>query len=311
MNLAKFRLLSTTALTLAIGATISSSAHTTSRGHRSPVAPVQTAANACRANPCAAKRPCGPCAPRNPCNPCAARNPSNPCAAKSPCGPVNPCAAAAVTTPCVVPRLAAANPCAARNPCTPCNPCTPRKPCNPCSPASANEAAKRPPELTEEEAVTAYACAAPHMARAYRGSGRATADAYRGWARFNRVPYPAEAHGVRFMNNYANAVARDTYARWEGASAMPVGSVLAKDSFIVSRDGKLSVGPLFVMTKQGAGFSAVARDWRYEMIMPDGAARADANIQTFCNNCHRRAGAPDDYLMFVPLPYRVSTKPGR
>ncbi len=149
------------------------------------------------------------------------------------------------------------------------------------------------------------------MARAYRGSGHATALAYRGWARFSRVPYPAEAHGDRFMNNFANSVARDTYARWEGLGSMPAGSVLAKDSFVVSRKGSVSVGPLYVMSKQGARFNPAARDWRYEMIMPDGAVRADAKLQTFCNNCHRRAGAPDDHLMFLPLPYRVSAKPGR
>ena len=149
------------------------------------------------------------------------------------------------------------------------------------------------------------------MARAYRGSGHATALAYRDWARFSRVPYPAEAHGDRFMNNFANSVARDTYARWEGLGSMPAGSVLAKDSFVVSRKGSVSVGPLYVMSKQGARFNPAARDWRYEMIMPDGAVRADAKLQTFCNNCHRRAGAPDDHLMFLPLPYRVSAKPGR
>ncbi len=169
----------------------------------------------------------------------------------------------------------------------------------------------RPPELTENEAATAYACVAPYLARAYRGSGHAAASAYRGWAKFNRVPYPAEAHGVRFMNNYANPVARDTYARWEGLGSMPIGSVLAKDSFIVSPNGKVSVGPLFVMTKQGARFNVATRDWRYEMIMPDGVVRGDTNLQTFCNNCHRRAGAPDDHLMFLPLPYRVTAKPGR
>ncbi len=324
----KFRLLSTTALSLAIGVAISSGVHTASRGHRSPVVPIQIATNPCRANSCAAKRPCGPAAPLSSCNPCAVRNPCNPCAAKRPCGPVNPCAAASVTTPCVVPRLAAVNaraaripcrPCAATNPCsagspcgpcTPCNPCAARNPCNPCSAGAKGESEPRPPELTEEEAATAYACVAPHLAKAYRGSGRATALAYHGWARFNRVPYPTEAHGVRFMNNYANEVARDTYARWEGLGSMPTGSVLAKDSFIVSRNGKVSVGPLFVMTKQGARFNAATRDWRYEMIMPDGAVRADKNLQTFCNNCHRRAGAPDDHLMFLPLPYRVTAKPG-
>ena len=48
-----------------------------------------------------------------------------------------------------------------------------------------------------------------------------------------------------------------------------------------------------------------------DMLFDGGAVRGDGKIQTFCNNCHRRAGAPDDYLMFVPLPYRVTANPGR
>lgn len=149
------------------------------------------------------------------------------------------------------------------------------------------------------------------MAKRYRRSGHGAALAYRGWTRFSRIPYPAEAHGVRFMNNYANAVARDAYALFEKAGTMPAGSVLAKDSFIVSPDGAVSVGPLFVMTKQPAHTSDATRDWLYEQVLPEGRVRRGSDIQRFCNNCHRRAGARDDYLMFLPLPYRVVAQPGR
>ena len=87
----------------------------------------------------AACNPCNPCAPKgcNPCNPCAAGgcNPCNPCAAGA-CNPCNPCAGGGMTSNCVVPRLAAANPCAAAKGCNPCNPCAP-KGCNPCNPCAA------------------------------------------------------------------------------------------------------------------------------------------------------------------------------
>ncbi len=264
----------------------------------------------------------GPCAGANPCNPCAATSPCNPCAAANPCNPCNPCAAraAAAPTDCIVPRLvqlAAANPCAMANPCNPCaaaNPCHPcpaASPCNPCAAASpcnpcAAAGEEEPPKLTEAELIAAYDCVSPYQAAAYARSGHPAAAAYRDWTRFSRTAYPAEAHGVRFMNNYANEVARATYGRFEGHGAMPTGSVLAKDSFVVAPDGPIAVGPLFVMEKRPAGFSAAARDWSYTMIMPDGAVREDAATQEFCNHCHRRAGAADDYLMFLPLPYRVS-----
>ncbi len=163
-----------------------------------------------------------------------------------------------------------------------------------------------PPELTEAELIAAYDCVSPYMAEAYARSSHEAAAAYRSWTRFSRTAYPTEAHGVRFMNNYANDVARDAYGKFEGVGTMPTGSVLAKDSFIVAPDGAILVGPLFVMEKRTAGFSEVARDWLYQMIMPDGAVRADAAIQSFCNGCHRRAGAVDDHMMFLPLPYRIT-----
>jgi hypothetical protein len=188
----------------------------------------------------------------------------------------------------------------------PCNPCAAANPCNPCAAVAEVE----PPELTEAELVAAYDCVTPYLDAAYAPAGHEVATLYRGWARFSRTAYPAEAHGIRFMNNYANGVGALTYGRWEGLGPMPVGSVLAKDSFIVADDGKIAVGPLFVMEKRPPGHSAEARDWSYTMIMPGGAVQADASIQAFCNGCHRRAGASDDFLMFLPLDRRVGGSGG-
>lgn len=313
-----------------------------------PAQTVRTAANACKANPCAVKRNCNPCAGGKSCSPCAAKSRCNPCAAKkscSPCGagnPCNPCLASGIPTKCVIPRLASAhrsgnpcavkkgcspcgpgkscNPCAARKGCNPCaakkgcnpcaakkscNPCAAKKGCNPCNPCGAGE--KEPPVLSDAERVAAYDCVAPYLAKAYAKSCRPAARTYPEWRRFSKLSYPAEAHGIRFMNNYANETARDDYGKWEAGGTMPAGSVLAKDSFIVGENGAIAVGPLFLMSKGAAGSNAVRRDWTYTMIMPDGSVREDAGIQKFCNDCHRRAGAEDDNLMFLPLPYRVTT----
>lgn len=164
-----------------------------------------------------------------------------------------------------------------------------------------------PPKLTEAEIVAAYDCVSTYMAVAYARSNHETAAAYRSWTRFSRTAYPAEAHGARFLNNYANEVGRDAYGKFEGVGTMPTGSVLAKDSFIVTPGGAILVGPLYVMEKRTAGFSEAARDWFYQTIKPDGAVRADGEIQKFCNDCHRRAGAVDDHLMFLPLRYRKAS----
>lgn len=309
-------MISTTALAVVLGVSAAVANGQTVRGQLT-----QMAANTCRANPCAAKKGSNPCAANKGCNPRAVQKAGNPCGAGNPC---NPCVAAGVATDCVIPRLAAAyrdgnpcavkkvpNPCAAKKGCGPCgprnisNPCVAKKACSPCSPCGA--ATKEPPALSEAEAVGAYDCVRSHMANVYAKSCHPTAIAYHNWRRFSRISYPAEAHGVRFMNNYANKTAMVDYGKWEAAGAMPSGSVLAKDSFIVGEDGKVSVGPLFLMAKGTAGMNAITRDWRYTMITPNGSVRQDAAIQTFCNKCHRRAGAEDDNLMFLPLPFRIST----
>ncbi len=257
-------------------------------------------------NPCAVKKACGPCAAGTACNPCGAKKNCNPCAAKKAC---NPCTAKKTCNPCAVQRTC--NPCTAKKTCNPCaatrtcNPCAAKKTCNPCNPCAAD--GKVPPELSDAEAVAAYDCVVPHMTKAYAKSCHPAGRAYRSWARFSMVSYPAEAHGVRFMNNYANEIASGEYGKWEAAGAMPPGSVLAKDSFIAGDDGSLSVGPLFLMAKGAAGSNAATRDWTYSVIMPTGTVREDAATQEFCNKCHRRAGAEDDNLMFLPLPYRIKT----
>ena len=326
MGEVKTGLISTTALAIVMGVGITGGASGKSLRACRPGQPLQLAANACRANPCAAKKGCNPCAAKKACNPCVAGKTCKPC---------NPCAVATVATECVIPRLAAAsrggNPCAAKKSCAPCNPCGAGKACNPCAakktcnpcaakkscnPCAAKKACnpcnpcgagtKEPPALSDAEAVAAYDCVRPHLAKAYAKSCHPAARTYPNWRRFSRVSYPAEAHGTRFMNNYANKTASDDYGKWEAAGTMPSGSVLAKDSFIVGEDGRVSVGPLFLMAKGAAGSNAAMRDWRYTMIMPSSSVRQDTAIQNFCNKCHRRAGAEDDNLMFLPLPFRVS-----
>lgn len=265
-------------------------------------------------NPCAAKNPCNPCAAINPCNPCAAANPCNPCAAANPCNPcaANPCTANAASN-CVIPRLtkSGANPC---NPCTPANPCNPCAAANPCSPcAAANPcnpcAAGTAVELTDAEAATAYDCLREAMRAAYGKSGNATATSYADWRRYSRVAYQSATHGGRYVQNYANATAR-AYGVFEKAGVMPVGSVLAKDSFLVDGNGKATMGPLFTMEKMPAGFSASSGDWKYTMIMPNGSVfgitngKNSAGMQ-FCVECHAAVAEEQDHMMFLPDEYRT------
>ena len=257
-------------------------------------------------NPCAAKKGCGacnPCAAKKACNPCAAKKGCggcNPCAAKKGCGGCNPCAAKKACSPC--------NPCAAKKACNPCNPCGAKNACgacNPCNPCAAGDA----PELTAAEARNAYDCLVKDLVAGYAKSGLDVASYYKDWKNYSSQPYVSDTHGGRLVNNYGNALAA-SYNKYEEAGRMPVGALLAKDSFSVTSKGKTGPGPLFLMEKMQAGFKAESGNWRYTMVMPNGQIFGTTNGRnsgkmTFCYECHMAVAEEQDSLMFLPDEYRV------
>jgi len=212
---------------------------------------------------------------------------ANPCTA-------NPCAA----NPC------AANPCAA-NPCA-ANPCA----ANPCAPAPAAE-------LSDAQAAAIYEDIAAELRAGYAKSDHPVTTAYFKWKRYNKTPYVSATHGGRYVNNFANDTAK-AYGRFEKAGVMPAGSIVVKDSFRVApanpcaanpcaASGKAQPGPLFIMEKMQAGFSPETGDWRYTMIMPNGAVFGEtkgrnADKVRFCAECH--GGSEYDSLFFLPEEYR-------
>ncbi len=167
---------------------------------------------------------------------------------------------------------------------------------------------RNPAQLEPAEAERVYRGLAGDMTAGYRLSGDPVAKAYSGWRRYNNAPYRSATHGNRYLNNYANAKAR-AYGRFEAAGRLPVGSVIAKDSFTVTEDGAVHPGPLFIMEKMPAGFKYVTADWRYAMIMPDGSLFGvtdgpGAERVEFCIACHL-AREDRDHLFFIPERYRA------
>jgi hypothetical protein len=167
----------------------------------------------------------------------------------------------------------------------------------------------RPAELSDAAALTVYMRMIDEMTAGYRLSGDSSAGAYRTWRRYNKTPYRSATHGQRFVNNYANNLAK-AYGRYENAGDLPEGAVLAKDSFAVTSRGDVFSGPLFLMEKMPAGFDPKGRDWRYTMIMPDGSlfgrtkGEGSGRVE-FCATCHETAGAENDHLFFLPKEQRV------
>ncbi len=168
---------------------------------------------------------------------------------------------------------------------------------------------ENPAELSNDDARAVYARLTGKLLKGYRLSGVRTAEVYQSWRRYNTAPYRSATHGKRFVNNYTNAIGK-AYGDFEKAGAMPVGTIIAKDSFAVTADGGVYSGPLFVMEKMPAGFNSASRDWQYSMIMPDGSIFGvtngqDAENVAFCVTCHQTAGDANDHLFFMPKEFRL------
>ena len=163
-------------------------------------------------------------------------------------------------------------------------------------------------ELSPADAKRIYARIATDVEEAYKLSRHPVATSYRRWKQYNAAPYRSATHGRRYVNNYANRAAA-AYGRYEDAGTLPVGAVIAKDSFAVTEDGAVHPGPMFVMEKMPAGFNDASGDWRYTMIMPDGSIfgvtdGTGSKRVEYCISCHL-ARESHDHLFFVPEAYRL------
>jgi hypothetical protein len=168
---------------------------------------------------------------------------------------------------------------------------------------------RRPARLTPAEAEEIYRQLVDELVAGYAPSDDPAARDYRGWRRYNSAPYLSATHGNLYINNYVNEVGR-AYGRFENAGILPVGAIIAKDSFVVDRNGEVRPGPLFIMEKMAKGFNYVSGDWRYTQIMPDGEVFGTtqgegAERVEFCIGCHL-AVEQQDHLFFIPTPYRVA-----
>jgi hypothetical protein len=141
-----------------------------------------------------------------------------------------------------------------------------------------------PFDLEEAQVVALYDCIKDQMAERYAKEGDEIGAGYRSWAVTSTRPAVAGPHGNRFLQTFANDIAAEQYLKFEEEMGpMPVGSVLAKESFALKK-GKARVGPLFIMTKVAEGEAPEAGDWRYDALQPNGKVMKIK--QSFCADCH-------------------------
>ena len=141
-------------------------------------------------------------------------------------------------------------------------------------------------------------------------SGDPVTAAFMTWRRPNKEPYRSGAHGQRFVNHYANGMAKD-YGNFKSDTKLPKGSIVVKDSFVVTESGEVMSGPMFLMEKKYAGFNSDSNDWLFMMIQPDGdivgmTNGPGASKVQFCAGCHNQAPLGQDNLYYLPETVRKS-----
>ena len=167
--------------------------------------------------------------------------------------------------------------------------------------ASAQDCAidKDPWELSGDEITAVYACISDALAAGYAAGDNPVAAEYRGWTATATRPGLHGAHSERLLLTFANDIGAEAYMRYEVSDTvtMPVGTILAKESFGFRDTGAVRRGPLFIMEKVAAGEADDYDNWVYSGVQPNGAP---LNIsQAFCHDCH--AAYSDQDSLGYPL----------
>ena len=114
-------------------------------------------------------------------------------------------------------------------------------------------------DLTKEQVVGLYDCIKGKLREKYAQKGGENTKEYQSWKEASTQPAATGTHGNRFLMTFVNEAGYAEYVKFaedRKANPMPVGSIMAKESFNLSKKGKVKRGPLFFMTKVAVGGDA-------------------------------------------------------
>ena len=103
---------------------------------------------------------------------------------------------------------------------------------------------KAPDDFEQDEIDKLYECIKENLYGGYAKDGHEIGANLQSWKVTQTGIGPSFAgHGNRFLKTYSNNIAFDEYIKWrdEGGFSMPVGSVLAKASWKVNKEGPMPV----------------------------------------------------------------------
>jgi hypothetical protein len=151
---------------------------------------------------------------------------------------------------------------------------------------------KSPKDLSLDEVSNYYECVKADLAQGYQGGDNAVAKAYPNWKAGATGPAKPGFHSNRYLMTYVNDIGHSAYVAYAPSDVdMPVGSVIAKESFKIKSGGKLKAGPLFIMEKVGVDQAPKAQGWVYSAVKASGKPMSVK--QSFCHSCHQAYAAQD------------------
>ena len=162
-----------------------------------------------------------------------------------------------------------------------------------------------PIELSEEELVALYEKERPGLIKKYQRGGNEYALKYPEFEAAAKFPANPGVHSGRYMMTFVDETGFDTYTQY-GSETMPIGSIVAKESFKVRPNGDFLPYSLFIMEKVGLEKAPDTNGWFYDRVLKDGTPAGAS--QEYCHTCHA-AYANQDSLGFPEKEVRLSYTP--
>lgn len=160
-------------------------------------------------------------------------------------------------------------------------------------------------ELSPDEMSELYKCIQPGLVKAYARKDHEVGSVYGGWKAASLRPAAPGVHSGQYLMTYVNDVGYDQYVKYSNdGTQLPVGTVIAKENFTIKSSGKVSKGPLLIMTKVGDE-AADTGGWVYTGVKPNGK-NLKVDGKGFCHACHQ-AYPTQDFLGYPVEDARVSS----
>lgn len=140
-------------------------------------------------------------------------------------------------------------------------------------------------KVSDAEVDRIYEAARASLIAGYQDGSNEIAAAYPAWEAGSTAPRKPGVHSARYMMTYVNSVGFDTYVEYANADTeMPIGSVIAKESFLLKGAGTFRPSPLFTMEKVAISEAPETDGWIYGRVNSKG--RQMPTGQKFCHACH-------------------------